>query len=81
MEKAEYDLLLGNQWAKQSKAILNWDDELLSLEVEGESTIIPVTCTQQRSTMKLISLERELEEPVLDYDDEEYEFEEEELVD
>ncbi|CAG8615520.1 11169_t:CDS:2 [Ambispora leptoticha] len=78
MSKVITDLI---KQAKQSKAILNWDEEFLSFEVKKEFTIIPVTCTQQRSTMKLISLERELESSILEDNDNEYEFKEEKLVD
>ena len=47
-EKGEYDLLLGNIWAHQNQAVVNWKKKILTFETNGQKVEIPVSCLKRR---------------------------------
>ena len=49
LEKAEYDLLLGNVWAHNHEAILDWSGQQLSFVINNERHNALVSCTTRRS--------------------------------
>ena len=49
IEKGDYDLLLGNDWAHNNASILDWKKKTLTFEHQSEKIKIPVSCLQWRN--------------------------------
>jgi hypothetical protein len=78
MEKGQYDLLLGNIWAYEHNAKLDWKAGWLTCEIRGKELELPVTCTKIRQKPE-INL-RETSSDNLQEDEDEFEYEKEELI-
>ena len=88
LEKAEYDLLLGNIWAHNYEAILDWSGQQLSFVINNECHSALVSCTTRRSdtppkSQPIIENEEEFEDEYeedipfeINIQDDEYEEEE-----
>ena len=47
-EKGDYDLLLGNIWAHEHQAIVDWKRKILTFEINNQKREIPVSCLKRR---------------------------------
>jgi len=81
MEKGRYDLLLGNIWACEHNVKLDWKAGWFTCEIHGKEVELPVTCTNPRQKSELNQKEEpEIINPPEEIEDNEFEYEEEELI-
>ncbi|CAB4418294.1 unnamed protein product [Rhizophagus irregularis] len=67
-------LILGNDWLRKVNAIVNWQEEKLTINYKGRTVNVPLIFTVTKALINAETVEDELEE------DTDYEYENEELV-
>jgi len=69
-EKGDYDLILGNDWMHQHKAIMDWKINSLQFEDNQSTVHTPVTCLERRNngleTDQFMAIEDSVEIKVFD---------------
>src|SRR5581483_10376509 len=75
-ESREYNVLLGNIWLKLVKANINYNNETMNIEYQGQQHTMPITCTQRLDPKQytVINPQNELELEKEDEDDEAWKF-------
>jgi ADP-ribose pyrophosphatase YjhB (NUDIX family)/predicted aspartyl protease len=56
-ESQEYNVLLGNIWLKYVNALINYKNNTIKIDYDGQSQTIPVTCTQKMDPTKYIIID------------------------
>ena len=69
-EKGDYDLILGNNWMHQHKAVMNWKKSSIQFEDKQSKINAPVTCLKRRNneleTDQFIAVEDSIEIKIFD---------------
>src|SRR3954454_18919398 len=70
LESSDEVLILGNDWLKRARAVLDWEKSILTVKIEGRKIALPISCTRIN---KLQVVEESDSESEIEYEEEELE--------